>query len=138
MRSGAHVDPLTRQFPAFRSTGRIIGRPPWGRVKLAPVHSVSSWKFPKLSTRLRAGATVVHGLFEFRSVNLRFAPFVWLFDRWSKVSCCLRVICLVEVRVLLSVWLFAGRRWFLAKLWFSLKAYGFLEFSCTVSHCFSG
>ena len=23
MRSGAHVDPLTRQFPAFRSTGRI-------------------------------------------------------------------------------------------------------------------
>ena len=24
MRSGAHVDPLTRQFPAFQSTGRII------------------------------------------------------------------------------------------------------------------
>jgi len=23
VRSGAHVDPLTRQFPAFRSTGRI-------------------------------------------------------------------------------------------------------------------
>ena len=23
MRSGAHFDPLTRQFPAFRSTGRI-------------------------------------------------------------------------------------------------------------------
>ena len=83
MRSSAHVDPLTRQFPAFRSTGRIIRRPPWGRVKLAPIHSVISWKFPKFS--LRAGATVVHGLFEFRSVNLRFEPFVWLFDRWSKV-----------------------------------------------------
>ena len=85
MRSGAHVDPLTRQFPACRSTGRIIRRPPWGRVKLAPIHSVSSWKFPKFSARLRAGATVVHGLLEFRSVNLRFEPFVWLFDRWSKV-----------------------------------------------------
>ena len=136
MRSGAHVDPLTRQFPAFQSTGRIIRRPPWGRVKLAPIHSVSSWKFPKFSARLRAGATVVRGFFEFRSVYLRFERFVWLFDRWSKVFCCLRVVCLVEVRVLSFVWLFAGKRWFLAKLWFSLKAYGVLEFSCTVSHCF--
>ena len=136
MRSGAHVDPLTRQSPAFRSTGRIIRRPPWGRVKLAPIHSVSSWKFSKFSAWLCAGATVVRSFFEFRSVNLRFEPFVWLFDRWSKVFCCLRVICLVEVRVLSLVWLFAGKRWFLAKLWFSLKAYGVLEFSCTVSHCF--
>ena len=27
MRSGAHVDPLTRQFLAFRSTGRISWHP---------------------------------------------------------------------------------------------------------------
>ena len=99
---------LTRQFPAFWSTGRIIRRPPWGRVKLAPIHSVSSWRFSKFSAWLCAGATIVRGLSEFRSVSLRFVPFVWLFDRWSEVSCCLRVICVVEVRVLSLVWLFAG------------------------------
>ena len=78
------------------------------------------------------GATIVRCLSEFRSVNSRFVPFVWLFDRWSKVFCGLLVICLVEVRVLSFVWLFTGKRWFLAKSWFSLKAYGVLEFSCTV------
>ena len=30
---------------AFWSIGRIIRRPPWGRVKLVPIHSVSSWSF---------------------------------------------------------------------------------------------
>ena len=74
MRSGAHVDPLTRHSPALRSTGRIIRRPPWGRVKLAPIHSVSSWKFSRFSAWLCAGATVVCSFFEFRSVNLRFEP----------------------------------------------------------------
>ena len=130
MRSGAHVDPLTRQSPAFRSTGKIIRRPPWGRVKLAPIHSVDSWRFSKFSAWLCAGATIVHGLSEFRSVSLRFVPFVGFFDRWSEVFCCLRAICLVEVRVLSLDWLSAGKRRFLSKLWFSLKAYGVLEFSC--------
>ena len=102
MRSGAHVDPLTRQFPAFRSIGRIIRRPPWGRVKLAPIHSASSWKFSKFSAWLCAGATIVHGLSEFRSVNLRFAPLVW-FDWWSEVSCCLRAFCSVEFEFLCSI-----------------------------------
>ena len=72
MRSGAHVDPLTRHSPALRSTGRIIRRPPWGRVKLAPIHSVSSWKFSRFSAWLCAGATVVLGFFEFRSVKFVF------------------------------------------------------------------
>ena len=76
MRSGAHVDPLTRHSPALRSTGRIIRRPPWGRVKRAPIHSVSSWKFSRFSAWLCAGATVVRSFFEFRSVSLRFVPFV--------------------------------------------------------------
>ena len=88
------------------------------------------------SAWLCAGATIVRCLFEFHSVNSRFIPFVWLFDRWSKVSCCLHVICLVEVRVLSLVWLSAGKRRFLVELRFSLKAYGVLEFSCIVSHCF--
>ena len=72
MRSGAHVDPLTRHSPALRSTGRIIRRPPWGRVKRAPIHSVSSWRFSRFSARLCAGATVVLGFFEFRSVKFVF------------------------------------------------------------------
>ena len=84
-----------------------------GRVKLAPIHSVSSWKFSRFSAWLCAGATVVRSFFEFRSVNLRFGPFVWLFDWWSEVFCCLRAICLVEVRVL---------------FWFSAKVCGVLEF----------
>ena len=75
---GAHDDPLTRHSPALRSTGRIIRRPPWGRVKRAPIHSVSSWKFARFSARLCAGATVVCSFFEFRSVSLCFVPFVCL------------------------------------------------------------
>ena len=71
MRSGAHVDPLTRHSPALRSRGRIIRRPPWGRVKLAPIHNVSSWKFSRFSAWLCAGATVVCSFFEFRSVSSR-------------------------------------------------------------------
>ena len=39
---------------------------------------------------------------------------------------------LSEVRMFSSV----GKRWFLVKLWFSLKVYGVLEFSCAVSRSF--
>ena len=34
MRSGAHVDPLTRHSPAFRSTGRITND--WDRINYIP------------------------------------------------------------------------------------------------------
>ena len=115
MRSGAHVDPLTRHSPALRSTGRIIRRPPWDRVKLAPIHSVSSWKFSRFSARLCAGATVVRSFFEFRSVSLCFVPFVWLSIGGvrSFIACAQYVW-----------WKFE----FL--LWFSAKVCGALEFLC--------
>ena len=85
---GAHVDPtLTRQAPTFWSTGRIIRRPPWGRVKPVPIHSVSSWRFLYFSAWLCAGATIARCSFEFCSVISRFPPFVWVFVRWSEVFC---------------------------------------------------
>ena len=72
MRSGAHVDPLTRHSPALRSTGRIIRRLPWGRVKRAPISQREFVEVSRFSAWLCAGATVVLGFFEFRSVKFAF------------------------------------------------------------------
>ena len=58
------------------STGRIIRRPPWGRVKPVPIHSVSSWSFLQFlcGCVLVQPFSAVHS--SFCSVNSCFPPFV--------------------------------------------------------------
>ena len=65
----------------FGFTGRIIRRPPWGRVKPVPIHSVSSWRFLQFSVWLCVGATIVRCSSRFCSVISRCPPSVWVFVR---------------------------------------------------------